>query len=122
MRSRLRPGGGIGSVGRGVVWWVRVQAVLRQLSEQNRCRRTRVNGVQQTGQSSRSGDVVGVDVVVLSSCGGVSAMAGPWSGGVAELFGAGVVGAQAVAVAVEVQDHAAVQEPVEHRGGEHVVA
>jgi len=31
------------------------------------------------------------------------------------------VGAQAVAVTVEVDDGAAVQEPVEHRGGEHVV-
>ncbi|MDQ2788674.1 MAG: hypothetical protein M3Y73_02790, partial [Actinomycetota bacterium] len=62
-----------------------------------------MNGVQQTGQSSRSCGAFGmIDVVVLSSSGGVSVMSGPWSAGLAELFGAGVVGAQPVAVAVEV--------------------
>jgi len=34
----------------------------------------------------------------------------------------GLVGAQAVAVTVEVDDDASVQEPVEHGGGEHVIA
>ena len=39
-------------------------------------------------------------------------------GGSAECVGAGVVVAEAVAVAVEVEYDGAVEEPVEHRGGD----
>ena len=91
---------------------MRAQAVLRQLSEQNRCRPTGRSGVQQTGQ----GVLV---VVVLSSPDGVSAR---MTDGLAEVVGSGLVGAKSVAVTVEVEDDAAVQEPVEHGGGEHLVA
>ena len=98
--SRRWPGGGMGTTGWGVRR-VRAQAVLRQLSEQNRCRPTGRNALQQTGQAGQAGPVV----VVLSSPDGGSA---GMTDGLAEVLGAGLVGPEAVAVAVEVQDHAAI--------------
>jgi hypothetical protein len=109
--SRRCPGGGTGTTGWGVRW-VRAQAVLRQLSEQNRCRPTGRNALQQTGQA-------GLVIVVLSSPDGGSAR---MTDGVAEVVGSGLVGPEPVAVALEVQDDAAVEEPVEHGGGDHLIA
>lgn len=85
---------------------------LRQVSEQNRCRPTGRKVRQQTGQ-------VLAAVVVLSSTDGGSAC---MTDGFAEVGGAGLVGSQAVAVTVEVHDDAAIEEPVEHGGGDRLIA
>ena len=101
----------MGTTGWGVRW-VRAQAVLRQLSLQNRCRPTGWKALQQTGQ----GVLV---VVVLSSPDGGSA---GMTGGLAEVLSSGLVGPEPVAVAVEVHDDAAIQKPVEHGCGDHLIA
>ena len=44
---------------------------------------------------------------------------GGWAHPLCEFLGAGSVGAHPVAFAVDVEDDAAVQEPVEHGGGDH---
>ena len=46
---------------------------------------------------------------------------GGWAHPLCELLGAGAVGAHPVAFAVDVEDDAAVEQPVEHGGGDHGV-
>src|SRR5680860_1429753 len=74
----------------------------------------RVNGAQQTGQSSRPASGSGADVVVMSSSRGRSDMGGRRPQGV----GACLVVTQPVGVPADVQDHGPVKEPVEERGGD----
>jgi hypothetical protein len=75
--------------------------------------------VQQTGQHNCSWTV---DVVVMSSCDGGSAMVAAGLVGAAQVGVAGVVVAQAVGLAGDVEHDAAVQQPVEQRGGDGRVA
>src|SRR3954447_5860430 len=75
----------------------------------------RVKGVQQTGQSGRPSG----DVVALSSLNGIFGSAIDRG---AEVAGAGVVVAEPVGVAVEVEDDGAVEEPGEQGGRDGGVA
>jgi len=95
-------------------WLRRRQAALRQADEQNRRRPQAVNRRWQTGQmivpvSSRDGPLggVGSGATTVSRC--------------PQALGTGPVGAHPVAVAVDLEHGAAVQEPVEHGRGDHRV-
>lgn len=113
--SRRWPAGGTAMVGRGTARR-RAQAVLRQFPQQKRCLPTGWKTVQQTGQAGLAA-AAGL-VVVVSSRDGMSVR---MAGGLPQVLGVRVVGPQPVAVALEVHHDTAVQEPVEHRGGDHLV-